>query len=103
MSGNPCLILEWSEAYAWPNLIGTVKRIPEPRKPAMLQPDRDTAEAEAKRLAAAHPGRKFAVFEACVVGNLPCPTCKEPNRLTPADVRRGYQCDRCADLAEGAW
>ena len=33
--------------------------------------------------------------------NLPCPTCKEPNRLTPADARRGYQCDECADRAEG--
>ena len=31
---------------------------------------------------------------------LPCPTCREPNRLTPADVARGYQCDRCADRAE---
>lgn len=34
---------------------------------------------------------------------LPCPTCGQPNRLTPADVRRGYQCDECADRAEGAW
>lgn len=33
--------------------------------------------------------------------NLPCPTCGEPNRLTPADKRRGYQCDACADRAEG--
>lgn len=33
--------------------------------------------------------------------SLPCPTCKEPNRLTPADVRRGYQCDACADRDEG--
>jgi len=33
----------------------------------------------------------------------PCPTCKEPNRLTPADVRRGYQCDECADRDEGEW
>ena len=33
--------------------------------------------------------------------NLPCPTCKEPNRLTPKDVRKGYQCDGCADMAEG--
>lgn len=32
---------------------------------------------------------------------LPCPTCKAPNRLTPADRRRGYQCDRCADAEEG--
>lgn len=31
----------------------------------------------------------------------PCPTCKSPNRLTPLDVRRGYQCDHCADRDEG--
>ena len=33
--------------------------------------------------------------------NLPCPTCGEPDRLTPADRARGYQCDGCADVAEG--
>lgn len=33
----------------------------------------------------------------------PCPTCKQPNKLTPADVRQGYQCDACADREEGAW
>lgn len=33
--------------------------------------------------------------------NLPCPTCKAPNRLTPRDRARGYQCDECADRAEG--
>lgn len=32
--------------------------------------------------------------------NLPCPTCGRKNRLTPADVARGYQCDACADQAE---
>jgi hypothetical protein len=32
--------------------------------------------------------------------NLPCPTCGAPNRLTPADRARGYQCDSCADRAE---
>jgi len=32
--------------------------------------------------------------------NLPCPTCREPNRLTPRDVQRGYQCDSCADRLE---
>ena len=32
--------------------------------------------------------------------NLPCPTCGEPNRLTPADRARGYQCNSCADRAE---
>ena len=35
--------------------------------------------------------------------NLPCPTCKEPNRLTPADVKRGYQCDYCANREEGCY
>jgi phage/plasmid primase-like uncharacterized protein len=33
--------------------------------------------------------------------NLPCPTCGTKNRLTPADQERGYQCDACADRAEG--
>jgi len=33
--------------------------------------------------------------------NLPCPTCGRKNMLTPADKRRGYQCDRCADADEG--
>jgi len=33
--------------------------------------------------------------------NLPCPTCGEPNMLTPADRAAGYQCDSCADRAEG--
>ncbi len=32
--------------------------------------------------------------------NLPCPTCRQPNCLTPADRRLGYQCDACADRAE---
>lgn len=35
--------------------------------------------------------------------NLPCPTCHAPNRLTPADRARGYQCDRCADACERGW
>jgi hypothetical protein len=33
--------------------------------------------------------------------NLSCPNCKRPNRLTPADRARGYQCDSCADATEG--
>ena len=32
--------------------------------------------------------------------NLPRPTCHQPNRLTPADRTRGYQCDSCADRDE---
>jgi len=30
----------------------------------------------------------------------PCPTCHAPDRLTPLDLARGYQCDGCADAAE---
>ena len=30
-----------------------------------------------------------------------CPTCERENVLSQADVDRGYQCDRCADAAEG--
>mgnify|MGYP001577111268 FL=1 len=33
--------------------------------------------------------------------NLPCPTCGEPNRLTPKDRALGYQCNACADRCEG--
>lgn len=33
--------------------------------------------------------------------NRSCPTCKRRNALTPLDVARGYQCDRCADRDEG--
>ena len=35
--------------------------------------------------------------------NLPCPTCKQPDRLTLADKRLGYQCDACADRDEGGF
>ena len=31
----------------------------------------------------------------------PCPTCKRENVLSQADKNRGYQCDYCADAAEG--
>jgi hypothetical protein len=29
--------------------------------------------------------------------DLPCPTCGEPDRLTPEDRALGYQCDDCAE------
>jgi hypothetical protein len=32
--------------------------------------------------------------------NRSCPNCKARNVLTPEDVARGYQCDRCADATE---
>jgi hypothetical protein len=35
--------------------------------------------------------------------NLPCPTCREPDRLTPRDVALKYQCDSCSERAERGW
>jgi len=35
--------------------------------------------------------------------NLPCPTCGQADKLTPADKARGYQCDDCAGALEGGW
>jgi len=32
----------------------------------------------------------------------PCPTCKREGMLSQADVNKGYQCDRCADIDEGS-
>jgi len=35
--------------------------------------------------------------------NLPCPTCKQENKLTPRDKAKGYQCDDCANMEERGW
>lgn len=50
----------------------------------------------------ADPGGKSALRAASASNprNLPCPNCKQKNRLTPADKALGYQCDACADRAE---
>lgn len=51
----------------------------------------------------AEPGGRSALRAASKRNprNLPCPTCKQPNRLTPADRAHGYQCDACANHYEG--
>ena len=51
----------------------------------------------------ADPGGRSALRAASKKNprNLPCPNCGAKNRLTPADRARGYQCDSCADRAEG--
>ena len=51
----------------------------------------------------ADPGGRSALRASskCNPRNLPCPTCGVANRLTPADVRHGYQCNACADRDEG--
>lgn len=76
---NPCLILEWTDAAGWNNHwtgepVASLHRqpvvIPPVRRPTVLQPDRETAEGEAKRLAKAHPDKLFAVFEAAAVAKI---------------------------------
>ena len=50
----------------------------------------------------AEPGGESALHPATPTNprDLPCPTCGWPNRLTPLDVARGYQCDACANAME---
>jgi hypothetical protein len=53
----------------------------------------------------AEPGGRSALRAASRTNprNVPCPTCKQPNRLTPADRARHYQCNECADREEGGF
>ena len=57
------------------------------------------------RMMFADPGGRSALRAESATNprNLPCPTCERENMLTPADVARGYQCDMCADRAEGMY
>jgi len=66
--------------------------------------DRDEY-GEPRGLQFADPGGRSALRAASRRNprNLPCPTCKAKNRLTPADRARGYQCDACADREERGW
>jgi hypothetical protein len=67
----------------------------------MIYDDEDGDDGE--RDGFADPGGRSAL-RAARPGNprsLPCPTCGSPDRLTPADAARGYQCDACADRDEG--
>lgn len=49
----------------------------------------------------ANPGSALRAANSCNPRNRPCPTCGGEDVLTPADVACGYQCDDCADQAEG--
>lgn len=71
----PCLIVDCTEADQWPchlgqvsGLVPTPRRIPPGKAPTVLQPSREVAEGEAKRLAREHLGRRFVVFQAVAVG-----------------------------------
>ena len=67
-----------------------------------MYPDYDDYDYDEDRLEFADPGGRSALRAASKNNprNLPCPNCGQPNRLTPADRARGYQCDSCADREE---
>lgn len=51
----------------------------------------------------ADPGGDSALYAASEDNprDLPCPSCGREKVLTQRDVDEGYQCDYCADMAEG--
>jgi hypothetical protein len=69
--------------------------------PAELYYEPDEWDERVERFA--DPGGESALYPETPDNprNLPCPTCGEPNRLTRRDVAMSYQCDVCADIAEG--
>ena len=64
--------------------------------------DPEETDFDGSPLEFADPGGTSALRAASKTNprNRPCPTCKQPNRLTPKDWALGYQCDSCADKAE---
>ena len=56
-----------------------------------------------ERIVFASPGSALRAASKSNPRNLPCPTCGVSDRLTPKDVALHYQCDVCADRAEGGW
>lgn len=65
--------------------------------------DDDFDDDEVDNMDFAEPGSNSALRAATPNNprDRPCPTCHAPNRLTPKDVALGYQCNSCADRAEG--
>lgn len=84
----PCLLVDCTDSHEWPGLFTGVAggrplhpeplRVPPGKQATMLQPDRKTGEAELQRLALAHPGRRFVLFEAAAA----CTTVKVPSHTT---------------------
>lgn len=73
-----CVIIEISEIDNWPGgvIYWPAKprdqirvSIPPVRRPTVVQPSREVAEAEAKRLAGLHPDRRFAIFECAALAH----------------------------------
>ncbi len=51
----------------------------------------------------ANPGSALRAASRSNPRNLPCPTCGREAMLTAKDHQLGYQCDYCADAAEGGY
>jgi hypothetical protein len=58
---------------------------------------------EEKKIKFANAGSALRASSKSNPRSHPCPTCKEPNKLTPADKAKGYQCDDCANMEERGW
>ena len=56
------VILDVTEYDTWSKHFGGGVVAPLVKRPSVVQPDRESAEREAVRLAQAHPGHRFAVF-----------------------------------------
>ena len=69
----------------------------------MSEPTYDLNDPDEIRFA--DPGGNSALRAASKTNprNFPCPTCGRKNMLTRKDEALGYQCDFCADAAEGGW
>jgi len=73
------VVIELGDAETWVQPAWAPGRIiPDRRRPSMLQPDRETAEKEALRLAGLHPDRRFVVFAPIAAGV----TVKVPTHVT---------------------
>jgi hypothetical protein len=75
---SPCLIVDVTDVDKWSVAHHGGKEIPIGKRPSALIPSRAHAETEAKRLASASPGRRFAIFEACLLVT----TVKVPTHIT---------------------
>jgi hypothetical protein len=97
----------WDDPYDWePDYDDEDEEedepVSDPLYDAMERLDRGEIEEEdVGRLAFANPGSALRAASKHNPRNLPCPTCGRKNMLTPADRARHYQCDYCADQAEG--
>ena len=93
-----CLCTACGSEESWSTFMG--QRVCRPCYKAIAN-----GETKPDRLHFANPGGRSAL-RAAGPGNPrvhPCPTCGTPEVLTPQDVARGYQCDTCADKAEGLY